>query len=154
MKKLPLVLIAILILSVSAYFVSCKKETDSPPPQELPAVQKIRVAAAKQWEIAENSLLELTGIFDQKLKADFADFETDTTVLVTCRVKFKDDDVEHILPYTQKFLGGVKYYFYTFNSGKPSILFYNSAVDDFNVAGTGSAASVEQISFNFTKIDW
>lgn len=151
MKKLSLALVTILTLSISAYFVSCKKNSE-PPPQELPAIQKIRDAAMKEWDIADKTLLEIPIVFEQKIKAEFANYETDTSILVTCRVRFKDQDQDVLLPYTAKALDGTKYYFYSLSGGKPKILFHNTAVSDFNSGGKTSALPVESITVVYEKM--
>lgn len=151
MKKLSLALITIATLSISVYFVSCKKDSE-PPPRELPAIQKIRDAANKNWEIADKTLLEIPITFDQKLKGEFLDFATDTSILVTCRVRFKEKDQDVLLPHMEKGLGGNKYYFFTLSGGTPKLLFINTAVSDFNTSGTSSALPVESVSFTYQKI--
>ena len=151
MKKLSLTLITIVTLSISVYFVSCKKDSE-PPPQELPAIQKIRDAANKNWEIADKTLLEIPITFDKKLKGEFLDFATDTSILVTCRVRFKEKDQDVFLPHVEKGLGGNKYYFFSLSGGTPKLFFYNPAISDFNVSGTSSALPVESITIVYEKI--
>jgi hypothetical protein len=152
MKKLPLALIAILTLSISAYFVSCKKETQQA--MLLPAIQTIREVPKKNWEIAEKTVLRVSYTFSEKIKEEFANYGSDSAIVVSCWIKFKDLKYPKKLPFTISGLGGTKYYFYTIDEGKPIIYFHNSAVDDFNVSGTSSALPMEQISFNFTKIEF
>ena len=149
MKKLHLSLAAVLILSTSFYFLSCKKES---PALLLPAVQKIREAASAQWKVSDNSLLEMNVTLSQKIKDEYKDFATDSNIVVTCRVKFKDQAEERLLPYAIPGLGGTKYYFYSLTGGKLKIHFVNSQVTDFTIGGTGSALPVESVSMNFTKI--
>ena len=149
MKKLHLSLAAVLILSTSFYFLSCKKESAA---LLLPAVQKIREAASAQWKVSDNSLLEMNVTLSQKIKDEYKDFATDSNIVVTCRVKFKDQAEERLLPYAIPGLGGTKYYFYSLTGGKLKIHFVNSQVTDFTIGGTGSALPVESVSMNFTKI--
>lgn len=150
MKKLSLALMAIMTLSISAYLVSCKKETE--PKSELPAIQKIRDAAIKNWEVAGKSLLSIDVTVDQKLKEEFKNYETDTTISVTCRVRFKDTKEEVLLPYVGKSLSSTKYYFYSLSGGKPKIFFHNTAVEDFNVSGTSSALPIETVTIVYEKM--
>ena len=150
MKKLHLSLAAVLILSTSFYFLSCKKEA----PLLLPAVQKIREAASSKWEVSDKSMLELDVTLSQKIKNEYQDYATDSNIVVVCRVKFKDQAEERLLPYAIPGLGGTKYYFYTLNSGKLKIHFVNTQVADFTIGGTGSALPIEQVSMTFQKIEW
>lgn len=145
MKKLPLALVTTLTL-----FLSCKKETT--PPQELPAVQKFRDVTVKSWELGEKSLLQIPVTFNEKLKPEFENYATDSSIMVTCRVKFKGDPQEYLLPHTVAFLGGVKHYFFTLAGGKPKILFMNSSMCEFSGSDGSGALPMEQVSFNFTKI--
>ena len=65
MKKLHLSLAAVLILSTSFYFLSCKKESAA---LLLPAVQKIREVGSTQWKVSDESMLELNVTLSQKIK--------------------------------------------------------------------------------------
>jgi hypothetical protein len=130
MKKLPLALVTIMILAISVYLLSCKKETDEP--QKLPAIQKIRQGALKEWEIApEESLMQIPITYDQKLKPEFTDWQTDSNIVVTVRVKFKDQDAEVKLPYVVSGLGGTRHYFYSLTGGKPRLLYHVSGICDY-----------------------
>lgn len=149
MKKLHLSLAAVLILSTSFFFVSCKKEAAA---LLVPAVQKIREAASSKWEVSDESMLEINVTLSQKIKDEFQDYATDSNIVVACRVKFKDQAEERLLPYSVLGLGGTKYYFYTLSGGKLKIHFINSQVSDFTVAGTSSALPLESVSMNFAKI--
>jgi hypothetical protein len=152
MKKLPLALVTIIILSISAYLISCKKEAE-PAAVLLPAVQKIRDFPTKKWEVAGKALLSLDITLEQKLKPEFANYSTDSSIAVTCRVHFKDKKEEVLLPYAEPFLGGVKYYFYTLTGGKPKLFFYNTAIEDFSVSGTSSALPVEKLVIVYEQMD-
>jgi hypothetical protein len=152
MKKLTLTLMTILTLSISAYFVSCKKEAE-PAALLLPAVQKIRDFPSKGWEVADKALLELPITFNQKLKSEFVNFETDSNIVVTVRVRFKEKKEDVLLPYVEPFLGGTKYYFYSLSGGKPKLFFYNTAISDFGVSGTSSALPVEKLVIVYEQMD-
>ena len=148
MKKLHLSLAAVLILSTSFYFLSCKKES----PLLLPAVQKIREAASSKWEVSDESMLEINVTLSQKIKDEYQNYATDSNIVVSCRVKFKDQAEERLLPYAITGLGGTKYYFYTLSGGKLKIHFINTQVTDFGIGGTTSALPLESVSMNFSKI--
>jgi hypothetical protein len=149
MKKLHLSLAAVLILSTSFYCLSCRKESAA---LLVPAVQKIREGAKSEWKIIDPSMLEISVSLSQKINDEYQDYATDSNIVVTCRVKFKDQAEERLLPYSISGLGGTKYYFYTLNSGKLKIHFINTQVTDFTVGGTGSALPLESVSMNFSKI--
>lgn len=151
MKKLPLTLIAIVTLSASIYLLSCKKETGGS--QELPAIQKIRDAAMKDWEISEKSLLQVLVTFDQKIKPEYANFETDTSISVTVWAKFKDQAQEVKLPYAVPGLGGTKYYFYSLAGSKPKILFHSTGACDLDAGGAKPALPIESVTIVFEKIN-
>jgi hypothetical protein len=151
MKKLHLSLAAVLILSTSFYFLSCKKEAAA---MLVPAIQKIREAANSEWKVTDKSMLEMNVTLSQKIKDEYQDYATDSNIVVVCRVKFKDQAEERLLPYAIPGLGGTKYYFYTLNSGKLKIHFINSQVSDFTIGGTGSALPIESVSMNFSKIKY
>jgi hypothetical protein len=150
MKKLPLGLAAIVALSFS---LSCKKETTSDP-QKLPAVQKIREAISKSWEVKDKSLAAIPIIFSQKLKPEFANYNSDTNTVLSVWVRFKDEDEDVLLPHVVPGFGGSKYYFYSFDGGKPTIYFHNSGNCDLSGGGTSAALPMEEVSFNFTKITY
>lgn len=149
MKKLHLSLAAVLILSTSFYLLSCKKESAA---LLLPAVQKVREAANSEWKESNKSTLEITVNLSQKIKDEYANYATDSNIVVSCRVKFKGQAEERLLPYAIPGLNGTKYYFYTLNAGKLKIHFVNTQVTDFSIDGTGSVLPIEQVSMNFTKI--
>jgi hypothetical protein len=149
MKKLHLSLAAVLVLSTSFYFVSCKKEAAA---LLVPAVQKIREAAKSEWKESDKSTLEITVNLSQKIKAEYENYAIDSNIVVSCRVKFKDQAEERLLPYAIPGLGGTKYYFYTLSGSKLKIHFVNSQVTDFSIGGSGSALPLESVSMNFTKI--
>jgi hypothetical protein len=151
MKKLPLALIAMLTLSISAYFVSCKKEAE--PAMLLPAIQKIRDVPAKDWEVVDNSLAQIPIVFEQKLKKEFENYETDSTIAVTVRVKFKDQAGERLLPYSIPGLGGTRYYFYTLQGGKPKLFFHITGDCDLSAGQAASALPVETITIVYEKMD-
>ena len=151
MKKLHLSLAAVLILSTSFYFLSCKKESAA---LLLPAVQKIREVGSTQWKVSDKSMLELNVTLSQKIKDEYQGYETDSNIVVACRVKFKDIDGERLLPYALPGLGGTKYYFYTLNSGKLKIHFVNTQVTDYTIGGASGALPIESVSMNFSKIQY
>jgi hypothetical protein len=149
MKKLHLSLAAVLILSTSLYLLSCKKEAAA---LLVPAVQKIREAANSEWKESNKSMLEINVSLSQKIKDEYENYATDSNIVVSCRVKFKDQAEERLLPYAIPGLGGTKYYFYTLSGGKLKIHFINTQVTDFSIGGTGSALPLESVSMNFSKI--
>lgn len=148
MKKLHLSLAAVLILSTSFYLLSCEKQSAL----LLPAIQKIRQAANSEWKVSEKSMLEMNVALSEKIKDEYQDYETDSNIVVVCRVKFKDIDGERLLPYSLPGLGGTKYYFYTLNAGKLKIHFVNTQVTDFSAGGASSVLPIESVSMNFSKI--
>jgi hypothetical protein len=149
MKKLHLSLAAVLILSTSLCFLSCEKE---PAALLVPAIQKIREAANSEWKVSDKSMLEMNVALSQKIKDEYQGYETDSNIVVVCRVKFKDIDGERLLPYSLPGLGGAKYYFYTLNGGKLKIHFVNTHVTDYSIGGASGALPIESVSMNFTKI--
>src|SRR5687768_1073511 len=142
MKKLHLSLAAVLVLSTSFYFVSCKKEAAA---LLVPAVQKIREAANSEWKESNKSMLEINVSLSQKIKDEYENYATDSNIVVSCRVKFKDQAEERLLPYAIPGLGRTKYYFYTLSGGKLKIHFINTQVTDFSIGGTGSALPLESV---------
>lgn len=150
MKKLHLSLAAVLILSTSFCFLSCKKESAL----LLPAIQKIRQAAHAEWKILDKSILEMNVTLSEKINSEYQDYETDSNIVVTCRVKFKDQDEERLLPYAIPSFAGTKYYFYSLNGGKLKIHFVDSQVSDFTGGGAGKVLPIESVSMNFTKIKY
>lgn len=153
MKKLHQSLALVLVFSTSFYLLSCEKEAAAA--LLVPAVQKIREAADKsEWKVIDKSTLELNITLSQKIKSEYQDYATDTNIVVACRVKFKDQPEERLLPYAISGLGGAKYYFYTLSGTKLRIHFVNSQVTDFSLAGSSGALPIESVSMNFTKIKY
>ena len=75
-------------------------------------------------------------------------FETDSNIAVTCRVKFKNNPKEMLLPYTAVINtgGDAQSYFYIAEKDKIILFCYNP--------GTSNALPVESLSLNFTKITY
>ena len=156
MKKLPLALVIITTLMTSAIIVSCKKETDSTiVPIAQPGSQVMPVLVNKAWEVSPGkSTLEYGFIFSKKLKPEFEKYATDTTVAVSCRIKFKDKADPVLLPFSASYIGGVRYYFFTLDGGKPKILFHDTGVCEFDDTEDSGVMPIEKMSFVFSKINF
>jgi hypothetical protein len=118
----------------------------------LPAVQKIREVPSSKWKASDNSVMELNVTISQKIKDEYANYETDTTIGVSVRVRFEGQEEERLLPFANPGLGGTKYYFYSLDKGKLKIIFHNTGVCDLT-AGGSQALPIEEVSMNFQKIE-
>jgi hypothetical protein len=129
-------------------FQSCKKNCE-PPVQAfilLPAVQKVREAETRNWEPDKKFLEKKEISFSEPLKPEFQNFKTDSNIVVTCRVKFKNNPEEVLLPYTTvtNTVGDVQNYFYTVEKDKIILFCYHS--------DTSPVRATESLSLNFIKI--
>lgn len=145
MKK-SLAITCLLLFTVSL-FNSCEKDCDQAfTPLLIPAVQKVREAASRNWQQDSKFLEKIEIGFSEPLETDFLNFETDSNVVITCRVKFKNNPKEVLLPYTTVInaAGDKQSYFYTAEKDKVALFCYNP--------GTSDAIPVESLSLNFAKI--
>ncbi len=79
------------------------------------------------------------------IKPEFKNFKTDSSILVTCRLKWKNNNTEVLLPFNVTTASGdIQSYFYTI-SDKQITLFFSST-------SAASPVPTDGFALNFTKI--
>jgi hypothetical protein len=138
-----------LLICIVFFLISCKKDCESAAPTILlPAIQKVREAANKNWQPEKGYLQKMEIKYSSPLKPEYAGFLTDTTIHTSCFLKLKGQANPVRLPYTYTTAdGGTNTFFVTELSDKMILYFYNSS-------GTSAPVPTESMSLNFTKINF
>lgn len=142
------ILMSCLLLFAINGFQSCKKDCESTvSPPLLPAVQKVRESANKSWELYKSSVYKIEINFSAPIKPEFKNFKTDSSILVTCRLKLKNGNAELLLPYSFFTASGdVQSYFYTIDDKKITLFFSSTS--------SASPIPTDSYALNFTKISF
>lgn len=129
--------------------LSCNKDCEPTSPLILlPAVQKVREAANKNWQPEKGYLQKMEIKYSSPLKPEYAGFLTDTTIQTSCFLKLKGQANAVRLPYNYTSSdGSVNTFFVTELADKMILYFYNSS-------GTSAPAPTESMSLNFSKISY
>jgi hypothetical protein len=140
------ILVSCLLLFAVNSFQSCKKECEpAVSPLLVPAVQKIRESAIKSWEPYKSSVYKVEINFSEPINPEFQNFKADSNIVVSCRLKLKNNNTEVLLPYTVITASGdVQSYFYTIDNKKISLFFSST--------GAVSPVPTDGFTLNFTKI--
>lgn len=113
----------------------------------LPAVQKIRESANRSWQKEKGFMQKMEIPFSSSIKPEFGNFKTDTAILVSCWLKFKDNPKTIPLPYSFQMADGNRNSYYAEIFQDKAFLYYH------NSSGTADPIPTDIISFNFTRVE-
>lgn len=138
-----------LLIGVLFFLLSCNKDCEPTSPTTLlPAVQKVREAANKNWQPEKGYLQKMEIKYSSPIKPEYAGFLTDTTIQTSCFLKFKGQATPVRLPYTYTSAdGSTNTFFVTELSDKMILYFYNSS-------GTSAPVPTESMALNFSKLSF
>jgi hypothetical protein len=145
MKKQP---ILIVLCAALFCYLSCKKETAA---LLLPAIQRIREVPAKltKWKQVKDGMQSMEVELSEKVRGEFRNYETDSTIMITCRIKFKDEAAFKLLPYTSVGQdGSVVSLFYKCEDTKVT-LYYATPAGML----TAAPGTLERLSLTYTHIE-
>jgi hypothetical protein len=137
-----------LTIFTCAFFLSaCNKDCETAP-LLLPAIQKVREAASRQWQKEKGTLQKMQIPYSVKLQPEYSNFLQDTNIVVVCRIKLPGSNTSQLLPYQYTTADGTLHSFFCIPGKEEVNLYYQSS------SASASPQPIEQLSLNFTKISY